>query len=175
MNLRELTTDDAHAVRRIYSGASVRHLGRDEMGRVEAHRYVGQAIQWAQEDQRVQHILGINVDGDLLGIVKLNTTTAEGRLSYILREDAWGHGHATTAVIELLAFAFDTLHLTTITAKHRAANPASGRVLVKAGFTRIRAADGLLHYAARPGRRPRRPRLAPRPTPAAEAVGEVEA
>ncbi|MFF2143154.1 GNAT family N-acetyltransferase [Kitasatospora sp. NPDC058190] len=148
MILRELSIDDAHAVRRIYSGASVRHLGRAEMGFAEAHRYVNKAIRWAQEDPRVQHVLGIDVDGNLLGIVKLDTTTTEGRLSYILREDAWGHGFATAAAVELLARAFDTLHLASVGAKHRAGNPASGRVLAKAGFSRIVASDGFVHYTA---------------------------
>ncbi|MFJ9840081.1 GNAT family N-acetyltransferase [Kitasatospora sp. NPDC101155] len=146
MNLRELTANDAHAIHRIYSGASVRHLGRTAMEDAEAHRYVEQAVCWAQERPGVHHILGIDVEGDLVGTVKLNTAAARAGLSYILREDTWGHGYATAAVIGVLALAFDALHLDSVAAKHRTANPASGRVLAKTGFTRIGETEDFAYY-----------------------------
>ncbi|MEU4116332.1 GNAT family N-acetyltransferase [Kitasatospora sp. NPDC028055] len=146
MRLRELAADDAHAVRRIYSGSSVRHLGRTAMEQAEAIRYVEQARSWAQERPRVHYVLGIEVDGDLVGVVKLNTTAARAELSYILREDTWYRGYATAAVTTVLALAFDTLHLDSVVAKHRTANPSSGRVLAKAGFARIDEAEGFVYY-----------------------------
>ncbi|MFG2847688.1 GNAT family N-acetyltransferase [Kitasatospora sp. NPDC048296] len=149
VNLRELTANDTHAIRRIYSGASVRHLGRTTMEDAEAHRYVEQAVCWAQERPRIHHILGIDVEGDLVGIVKLNTAAAQAGLSYILREDTWSHGYATAAVIGVLTLAFDTLYLDSVAAKHRTANPASGRVLAKAGFAHINETEGFAYYTVR--------------------------
>ncbi|WP_369184324.1 GNAT family N-acetyltransferase [Streptomyces sp. Y1] len=153
MSLRELTTADARAVRRIYSGSSVHHLGRAEMVHLEAHHYVERAARWAREGPRARYILGIDKADDLVGVIKLDITGAtDGRLGYILRDDVWGRGFATEAVVEVLALAFGSLRLTTIGAKHRSTNPASGRVLAKAGFTCVGAAGEFVHYTASPGR-----------------------
>ncbi|GHF41196.1 hypothetical protein GCM10018790_18530 [Kitasatospora xanthocidica] len=158
MSLRELTTDDARAVQRIYSSASVLHLPRAAMEGTEAQRFVERAVRCARETPRTHHVLGIDMNGDLLGIIKLNRTSTNGKLSYILRDDAWGCGVATAAVTELLVLAFGVLGLPVVTAKHHADNAASGRVLVKAGFSRTETTGGFVHYAAEPGSADR-PRL----------------
>lgn len=46
----------------------------------------------------------------------------------------WGQGIATEAVAALIAQGFDTLDLNRIYATHFARNPASGRVMQKAGM-----------------------------------------
>ncbi|MFG2329073.1 GNAT family N-acetyltransferase [Streptomyces sp. NPDC048604] len=145
--LRALTRADAPAVRRIYSGAAVTHLMRPEMTPPEADRYVRQAGEWAAADPVVQYILGVDDGGDLLGVVKLGRRPgAHGRLGYVFRDDNWGRGHATEAVRQLVAFAFTAVGLDSLGAKHRPDNPASGRVLEKAGFTRLGAGDGFVHH-----------------------------
>ncbi|MFJ2915413.1 GNAT family N-acetyltransferase [Streptomyces sp. NPDC087228] len=78
------------------------------------------------------YVFGIDVDGDLIGIIRLRATDGTGHLAYILREDTWGNGHATAAV-RLLPVGDTVMR---ITAEHRTSNPASGRVLMKAGFWR---------------------------------------
>ncbi|MFF9507723.1 hypothetical protein ACF1BU_27080 [Streptomyces sp. NPDC014724] len=35
------------------------------------------------------HVLGIGLDGDLIGMVRLRTTDTTGYLAHILREGAW--------------------------------------------------------------------------------------
>ncbi|MFD7455518.1 GNAT family N-acetyltransferase [Kitasatospora sp. NPDC059827] len=157
MRLRELTSDDADAVRRVYSGASIRYLERTAMEPADALRYIEQALCRARDRPRVHYVLGIDVAGDLIGVIKLNSTTTRAGLSYILREDTWSHGYATAAVATVLALAFDTLHLDSVAAKHRTANHASGRVLAKAGFARIYEDEGFVHYAARRKRSPTDP------------------
>lgn len=149
IDLRELTPDDAQAVQKIYSGQSVYFLGRAAMGGDEAATYVDKATIWATRQPRLQYVLGINVDGDLVGVVKLNVADGDGRLSYILRQNAWGRGYATGAVGQLLAFAFGTLSLSAVRAKHRVDNCASGRVLLKAGFKHTDTADGYSWYVAK--------------------------
>ncbi|MFD3483833.1 GNAT family N-acetyltransferase [Streptomyces sp. NPDC058665] len=145
MELRELTSDDAPEVQRIYSGRSLRFLGRGPMGADEAAAYVAAAT----ARPRLRFILGIDIEGDLVGAIKLNVTNTEGRVSYILRHDRWGRGFATGAVTELLALAFGALSLSTVRAKHQVENGASGRVLVKAGFTHTGTADGFSQYVAK--------------------------
>ena len=147
--LRELNLDDAPDVRRIFSGRSLKFLGRGPMSSAEATAYVSAAMARSADEPRLQYTFGIEVKGDTAGIVKVKITHDEGRLSYILRHDAWGRGYAASAVTEMLTFAFDALSLSTVRAKHQVENRASGRVLVKTGFTRIGTADGFSHYAQR--------------------------
>lgn len=46
----------------------------------------------------------------------------------------WGRGYATEAVQAVIAYGFDELHLNRIYAEHFTRNPASGRVMQKAGM-----------------------------------------
>lgn len=144
LTLRELTGQDADAVRRIYTGRAVTDMWFGEMTRDQAGDYLREAATSSQAHPRTLHVLGIDLDADLIGIIRLRTTDGAGQLSYILREDTWGHGHATTAVRLLLAAT--TLPL--VTAEHRAGNPASGRVLTKAGFVQTSATTDLVRYEA---------------------------
>ncbi|MFD4577882.1 GNAT family N-acetyltransferase [Streptomyces sp. NPDC058417] len=85
---------------------------------------------------------GILHEDDLIGLISLRRRTpVMGTLSYILREDTWGHGYATQAAHQVVADAFSTAGLHRLEAMHHPDNPASGRVLVKAGFTRVGTAD----------------------------------
>ncbi|MGW2513027.1 GNAT family N-acetyltransferase [Streptomyces scopuliridis] len=133
----------------LYSGRSVHFLGRGVMGGDEAATYVGNAVIWSTHQPRLRYVLGIDVNGDLVGVVKLNVTGGLGRLSYILRENTWGRGYATGAVSGLLALAFGPLSLPAVHAKHQVQNRASGRVLLKAGFTHTDTAHGFSSYVAK--------------------------
>ncbi|NML50055.1 GNAT family N-acetyltransferase [Streptomyces sp. R302] len=145
--LRPLTADDAPAVRRVYSGAALAFLGRAEMGEREAVEYVARAREGAAADPVVQYVLGVEVDGDLVGVAKLGRRPGgHGRVSYVLREDSWGSGHATSAVRDLVSFAFGAGGFTSLGAKHHPANHASGRVLEKSGFTRAGWYGGMVEY-----------------------------
>ncbi|MER5631582.1 GNAT family N-acetyltransferase [Streptomyces nitrosporeus] len=107
--LRYLTSDDAPAIRHVYSGAASTFLGRPAMTTQEAGEYVMRVREWATADPVEQYVLGVDIAGDLVGIVKLgHRPNGHGRVSYVLREDCWGQGHATRAVRELVAFAFAT-------------------------------------------------------------------
>ncbi|MEU8764901.1 GNAT family N-acetyltransferase [Streptomyces sp. NPDC048659] len=155
IRLRGLVSDDAPAVRRVYSGAAVSFLGRPAMTDREAVAYVLRAAR--------REVYGVDDDGDLVGLVKLDRRPgAHGRLSYVVREDRWGRGYATEAVRRLVSLAFGTAGLVSLGAGHHPGNPASGRVLAKAGFTRLGPRDGVVEYhlAARP-----RPAASPRAAP----------
>ena len=145
--LRSLTAADAPAVRRVYSGAAATFLGRSAMTAQEAEEYVARVRGWAGAEPVEQYVLGVDVAGDLAGIVKLgHRPDGHGRVSYALREDRWGRGYATRAVEELVTFAFTTVGLDSLGAKHHPGNPASGRVLEKAGFTRVGMVNGMIEY-----------------------------
>jgi RimJ/RimL family protein N-acetyltransferase len=77
----------------------------------------------------------------------------EGDLNfgYALNRAYWSQGYMTEAVRGLLAYCFDKLGAQTMTASHRDYNPASGRVMQKAGMRRDDAltrskANGEVYY-----------------------------
>ncbi|MBV6697339.1 GNAT family N-acetyltransferase [Kitasatospora aureofaciens] len=147
IDLRELAPDDAEALQRIYSPESIKFLGRGPMDAAEARFYAGNAVASAAQTPRTLYMLGLAVDGDLLGVVKLHLERPVATVSYILRADAWGRGYATEGLRRLLALAFGHLGLPALHAKHHPDNPASGRVLMKAGFAPTGSRYGFETYA----------------------------
>lgn len=74
---------------------------------------------------------------DFIGVMGLTPGQQGERaeLGYWLGAEHWGLGIATEAGHAVLSFGFDHLHLATVTSAYFEDNPASGRVLVKLGFT----------------------------------------
>ncbi|WP_380283650.1 GNAT family N-acetyltransferase [Kitasatospora purpeofusca] len=152
IELRELEPDDAESVQRIYGPESVRYLGRGPMELRDAQEFVADAVAAAKQSPRTLHTLGLVVDGDLLGVLKLHLDRSAAAISYILRPDSWGRGYATEGVHSILALAFGRLGLPEVHAKHHPDNPASGRVLLKAGFVPSGEHIDCLTYVVRPAR-----------------------
>jgi ribosomal-protein-alanine N-acetyltransferase len=80
----------------------------------------------------------IDIDGAAVGGIGIrigedvHLYTAE--LGYWLSEDFWGHGIASEAVPAVTEYCFENFPLRRISAEPYANNPASVRVLEKAGF-----------------------------------------
>lgn len=72
----------------------------------------------------------------LIGSAGLGRHGDQAELGYWIARSHWGQGYATEAVRAVLQIA-KTLGHRRISAAHFADNPASGRVLTKAGFTRL--------------------------------------
>ena len=70
------------------------------------------------------------------GCMGIHPVAAHGRaeVGYWIGKAFWGRGLATSALRLLLQFAFETLKLNRVEAGHFAHNPASGRVMEKAGM-----------------------------------------
>jgi RimJ/RimL family protein N-acetyltransferase len=75
-------------------------------------------------------------DGRLVGAIGLtiDRENENGEIGYWVGPEYHGNGYATESAAELVRFAFDTLHLQRVTARHFGSNPASGRVLQKIGM-----------------------------------------
>jgi RimJ/RimL family protein N-acetyltransferase len=75
-------------------------------------------------------------DGTLIGFGGVTTSDQfDGlNLSYHLQPSAWGQGFASEVVAEAVSVAFDRLKAQRVIGLVRPANPASGRVLERAGF-----------------------------------------
>lgn len=154
ITMRELALDDAVAVQRIYQGASVAYTRGRPMGLADATAHVANACAQARAVPRECWSFGIAAGTDLIGLITIRALGAgRGTLSYILREDSWGCGHGTAAVRQAVAYAFSATRLDRLSARHHPGNPASGRVLVKAGFRPVasvrRGRDAWLGYEIR--------------------------
>ncbi len=66
--------------------------------------------------------------------LKLDRQNNKGDLGYWIGQPFWNYGYATEAAAALIAFGFDDLDLNRISAGHFVRNPASGRVMEKAGM-----------------------------------------
>lgn len=131
-----------------------------------AERWIaGHAEEWAAGRKGVWAVC--LADGELVGAAGLHMEPAHKRaeLGYWIARAHWGRGIATEAVQALVAHAFDELALERVCAHHFTWNPASGRVLEKAGLLREgllrahvqkdgRAADNVLYGLARSDRPP---------------------
>lgn len=72
---------------------------------------------------------------EVIGCAGLGAEGKASELGYWIAREYWGHGYATEAVQSILQVARMLGHHR-ITASHFVDNPASGRVLTKAGFRR---------------------------------------
>ncbi|WP_051279682.1 GNAT family N-acetyltransferase [Chitinilyticum aquatile] len=73
-------------------------------------------------------------DRQLIGCTGLVLGEMEADAGYWIAKDQWGQGYATEALKATVDFAFQRYELWQLTAHHLLDNPASGRVLGKAGF-----------------------------------------
>ncbi|KAB1198499.1 MULTISPECIES: GNAT family N-acetyltransferase [Haloferax] len=91
----------------------------------------------------------ICADGDPVGSIGLkppNVLTGAVEVGYIVAPDHWGNGYATDALRAICGYAFGERRLNKVYAKAFETNPASSRVLEKAGFTRegVHRAEGFV-------------------------------
>lgn len=137
--LRPFTPDDAETVEVLIDDAEVaagtltiphpypKGAARPWIeAQVESYR-AGKSITWA--------VVTAPAD-QLLGAISVRLTPAHHRaeIGYWIARASWGNGYATDAVRAVLAFGFEKLELHRIDAHHFVENPASGRVMLKAGM-----------------------------------------
>lgn len=87
-------------------------------------------------------------DGELVGSIgvrEIDRSHLQAELGFYVGVPWWGNGYAAAAVRILLPFVFGPLGMNRVYAHHMVRNPASGRVLEKAGFRR----EGLLRQRVR--------------------------
>ncbi len=91
-------------------------------------------FQWAIELKSSGETIG------WFGIGGASHPSVEGERSfgYILSRSYWGNGYMTEALRAIIAFEFETLHTPFLSATCETVNPASARVLEKAGMQRIK-------------------------------------
>ena len=71
----------------------------------------------------------------MIGAVGLHDVKPpEAELGYWIGEPYWGNGYCTEALKELIKFSCKTLGINKIKSEHLTSNPASGKVMIKAGM-----------------------------------------
>lgn len=71
-----------------------------------------------------------------IGFMWYQRDNNSAEIGYSLAREYWNRGIMTEAVQALIAFAFRRMRLNRIEAQHEVENPASGRVMAKAGMIR---------------------------------------
>ena len=138
--LRPVTQDDAPEVARLCNNERlnrrVLHLpypyteadARAWIGLHAERIAAGRAYEFAVTDRESGALYGC------AGLIGCDADNRRAEAGYWFGEPYWGRGYATEALGALLAFAFTTLKLHRVTAKHFGSNPASGRVMEKNGM-----------------------------------------
>ncbi len=92
------------------------------------------------KDDSPEFVFAIEVDGEAVGAIGVILGTdierVSGELGYWLSEEYWSRGIVTKAIRQFAPWAMDRFGLTRLHADTFHDNPASGRVLEKAGFTK---------------------------------------
>lgn len=104
----------------------------------------GMAEQWIAthasnfyEGKGVTLAITLKEDATLIGAIGLVASPAHNRaeLGYWIGVPYWGNGYCTEAAVALIEYGFETLGYHKVHAHYLAKNPASGRVMEKAGMT----------------------------------------
>lgn len=139
LTLRPLRMDDADDITRLLQEKRV-----VEMMSVIPWPYERRhAVEWLErlaankEDDRNEcFAITLRESAEFLGVIGLHPDPSApwAFFGYWLGIDHWGHGYMTEALREILRFGFAELGLRRIEACHFLHNPASGRVMRKAGL-----------------------------------------
>lgn len=124
------------------------------------------AHEWVNKDARNRlggracaFVLEWAEEGRIVGAIELilDSTGVRGRVGYWIGVPYWRQGFATEALREILRHAFEDLRLPYVGASHLLRNPASGRVMEKAGLrlekivSRVVESNGVVENVAHRG------------------------
>ena len=139
LRLRRFVDADAPRVQLLAGDAAVAeptlHIPHPYPDGVAEAWIAGQAQEWA-ESRRAVWAITRKDDGLLLGTIDLFFRLArhQAGTGYWVGREYWGQGVATEALGAVIEWGFDALGLHRIEASHLTRNPASGRVMAKAGM-----------------------------------------
>lgn len=91
---------------------------------------MGEPSSWAIQSKETGRVIGT------IGFVSISREHACAEVGYSLGRPHWNRGYATEALRSLISYGMETMHLNRIEALYDLNNPASGRVMQKAGMLR---------------------------------------
>lgn len=100
-----------------------------------AEDWISRHAAWAERGVHLQWAITLR-DGTPVGAIgiALSTDPPHGDIGYWVGPEYWNRGYATEATKAVIAFALETLRLPRVQASCFVENPASARVLEKAGM-----------------------------------------
>jgi len=101
-----------------------------------AERWIDAQREAFIKDESVTYAVTLRETGELVGAIGLAIAREYDRaeMGYWIGKPYWGRGYCTEAARALLGYAFGALGLNRVHACHFTRNPASGRVMQKAGM-----------------------------------------
>jgi RimJ/RimL family protein N-acetyltransferase len=145
--LRPLRAEDAPALARHANNPKVAACLRDRFPQPYSTEDALRFLEYAT-NAREECVACIEVADEAAGAIGLqfraDIERCSAELGYWIGEELWGRGIMTDAIPCFLAWAMPRFGLTRVYAEVFAENPASARVLEKAGFQRV----GVLRKAA---------------------------
>jgi RimJ/RimL family protein N-acetyltransferase len=139
VDLRKLRTGDLDAVHALISRMDiVRYMRLPICSREESEKFLRDSLQESSSEpwRSIVRAISDSAAGDLIGLCGLVILKGahEGEIWYLISPEWWGKGKATEAAQKLLDLGFGELGLHRIWATCLPENPASSRVLEKAGM-----------------------------------------
>lgn len=139
ITLRTLQGDDLDAVHALISNMEVvRYMLLPVCSREESRKFLSGSINETPSDpwRSIVRAIVSGPDGELVGLCGLVNLrgNSDGEIWYLINPQSWGKGIATKAVKQLLQVGFSEMSLHRIWATCLPENPASARVLEKAGM-----------------------------------------
>lgn len=146
--LRKLQMEDIYEYyERLYGDADV-----SEYMLFDPHQDIAESLESLQQkldryDQGNFYCWGITLKEEegLIGLIQLlrfNEKTQTCSFVYMLGCQYWNKGYGTEMLKAVIQFAFEELEVERITADHMTKNPASGKVMAKAGMQHIGTEKG---------------------------------
>lgn len=137
-------------IRRADKPAYIKHLNRSDSihqncasipypyRNIDADQWLSKVVHESHSYNRCRNWAIRNPDGNLIGTIGLFNIEPnhQAEIGYWLAEEYWGRGIATSATRAVTLHAFVEMNLAKVYAKVFCTNPASARVLEKAGFAR---------------------------------------
>ncbi|MCB1095544.1 MAG: GNAT family N-acetyltransferase [Verrucomicrobiae bacterium] len=137
--LRALDAGDAESIARYANNPNIARNLRDHFPSPYSLADAREFLKLVSESDRAVHF-AIEVSGEAIGVMGVHRRDDVHRLTaeigYWIGEPFWGRGIATEAVIAVTDDLFETTDLVRLDAIVYSWNPASSRVLEKAGYTR---------------------------------------
>ncbi len=139
LRLRPFTPGDAPTVRALAGDARVAATTANiphPYPEGLAERWIGRQAEKAARGEFYTWAIAREEDDALLGAISLGVDAAHRRaeIGYWLGVPHWNRGYTTEAARRVVAFGFEGLGLNRVQSTHLPRNPASGRVMEKAGL-----------------------------------------
>lgn len=110
-----------------------------------AEEWIGGHQRAFDEGEAVTFAISGKETAELIGAISIHVQKGNrlAEVGYWVGKPYWNRGYATEATKAVIAYGFDQLDLNRIQARHMTKNPASGRVMEKAGMKR----EGILRQS----------------------------